>query len=490
MTEWYELEEDERVKKVYAKYTLADFWKWWSRGQPATMEIRIKDFTKIKILKEKYNFPISASGVYVQNVDDIKRILKEYRNDTTLWFGVNPKKKSYDKRGWWNFNGEDHGIKEIGYIFIDIDRVTKIKPATTWELKNANYVADQILERLNKYKWSESYIKICSGHGVQLLIKLDYPIELPTPAVNSKKQYEYNEEYETLKKLVKRGIGAEIVKFARKFKDEYMVEVDASGMNMGRVAALPMSKNLKYDTQRWRAIVEIKDGINEGLTDYIYTKIKDLKTFKKKNAFSKPRAIPDDHKLKKGKMLENPLVRLFLDYDLPKGDKHMTIGFALRMLIKDSGFTFQDKEVQEVIHLIEQKYGHFQRAMPADDEKFNTGIVNNFCFKHRIPPVYPLWPDAHDNRFPIDDTVKWSDIIAYPPTNIMEFDEEKDIRSDIRKCINLLDDNDIEKNTLIYIEFVRNCIKRYGIEQTKYFFDNKIIYKGLKRGMRYEENKK
>ena len=37
--EWYQLEESERIKEIYSKFTINDFWQWWSSGNIQLMEI-------------------------------------------------------------------------------------------------------------------------------------------------------------------------------------------------------------------------------------------------------------------------------------------------------------------------------------------------------------------------------------------------------------------------------------------------------------------
>ena len=111
---WYEYDENERVKNVYGKTTLQD-------NQSKVMEIRIKDFLLAKQIANKLNLPYSASGVYVDNVEQLKYVLKLAREKVTMWFGINPKKKNINKWGKKSYGGKDINVNEIGFIFIDID---------------------------------------------------------------------------------------------------------------------------------------------------------------------------------------------------------------------------------------------------------------------------------------------------------------------------------------------------------------------------------
>jgi hypothetical protein len=71
---WYELDEKERIK-LFAKYTIKDFWEWWTNNEPRVMEIRITDYILVKEVAKKFNLPYSASGVYVFNELLLKAVI-------------------------------------------------------------------------------------------------------------------------------------------------------------------------------------------------------------------------------------------------------------------------------------------------------------------------------------------------------------------------------------------------------------------------------
>ena len=72
---WYELDEGQRIKEVYSKYSIKDFWDWWSGGDTKVMEVRIKDYNIIKEVADKFKVPWSSSGVYVDNAIMLKQII-------------------------------------------------------------------------------------------------------------------------------------------------------------------------------------------------------------------------------------------------------------------------------------------------------------------------------------------------------------------------------------------------------------------------------
>ena len=176
---WYELDESQRLAQIYSKYSVQAFWDWWSDKEEKFMEVRIKDWKLAKETAIRYKIPYSTSGVYVKTGQELKNVLAYVRDKATIWFGVNPRKKNKNTKGWNTFGSADRGgsgdinVEEIKFLFIDIDRIAKEGVAVQQDLEHCDILANAIIERLSTEKWSESYIKIASGHGLQILIKLD-----------------------------------------------------------------------------------------------------------------------------------------------------------------------------------------------------------------------------------------------------------------------------------------------------------------------------
>ena len=98
--EWYDYNEEERIKHVYSKYSIADFWDWWSRKSNRIMEIRFKtDYSYVKEVSETLYLPRGSPGVYVNTADKLRKVISMVREKTPVWFGVNPRKKNYNKFG-------------------------------------------------------------------------------------------------------------------------------------------------------------------------------------------------------------------------------------------------------------------------------------------------------------------------------------------------------------------------------------------------------
>jgi len=483
-TKWYEYNEEDKVKNVYSKITLQQFWDWWSNKENKVMEIRIKDFIIIKEIANKLNIPYSVSGVYVNNVVQLKYVLKLAREKATMWFGINPRKKNVNRWGRKSYEGRDINVNEIGFIFIDIDRISKKdKPAEKEDLKDADTLANKILERLETQEWNKGYIKICSGHGVQLVIKLDFPLKMPEVEFKkhniknpkTKKVEEIygeiiDDEFEKYKEIVRRGIGKEILKFSRKFKDEMRVEVDKSGFNIGRVAALHCSKNLKYNTFRWRGIVELKNNVNIGLSDYVMSKEEDVKLFKELNVFSKSRALTNEDRIKKGKLKEHVLIKFILQPDLPVGGGNNKLWFQLKCLLRDSKTDLNSTEFREFHSELQKNWkATLSTNLPLKHFEFDKNIINSYCLDHHIPLVYDFWPHRKKIVNMFDKNIlSWE---HKKGVGIMKLDSITTIQEDLKVCLGQLRERD-RSNYDIIGTFINALIKKYGEKKARYYFDN------------------
>lgn len=463
---WYEYDEAERVKKVYSKYTIKDFWDWWSGGEDKVMEVRIKDIELIKEVAKTYGLNWTYSGVYIWNHILLKKVIAAVRDKATVWFGIQPRKKNWNKYGKKSFGGKDVNVQEIGFIFIDIDRVIKNGVATNNDLRNADILADKILEKLATEKWNNSYLKICSGHGLQLIIKLDFPILMPSPGFNEKlKVYEYNRGYEELKKIVAKGIGADIVKFGKQFQEELGVEIDKTCFSLSRVGALPVTKNFKYKTFRWRSIVEMKDKPNDGFSDYVLSKIENIKKFKEQNVFFKSSAHLPKTRIRKGKLMEHKLVKFMLENDFPEGGINNTLWFQLKILLRDAKFDIHGEEYKQFHQAIMKKHNRtFSENVPDKKFSFNENVINAFCVRNLIPPLYEYLPKRKNELNHNIKNLSWNYVKISTP---MKLDEHTDIDEDMAQVKKSLKKGFGNKEILG--AFLAGMLEKYGEEKTKYY---------------------
>jgi len=481
---WYELDEKDRIKNIYSKYKIKDFWEFWSSGNRSVMEVRIKDWETIKKVGSVCNIYYSYSGVYLYNDILLKKVIAMVRDEHTVWFGINPRRRNFNDKGWKVFGGKDVFVESISFLFIDIDRVRKIAPASKEELMACDEMAELILERLGEAGWNKSYAKIASGNGVQLLIKLDIPIMVPNVKFDLKtKTYMPNLEFEEMKRMIRDGIGKQIVNFARRHKDKLMVDVDKLTMNMGRVGALPMTKNFKYDSFTWRAVVDIKDGVNEGLSDYILSSVEDLDKFKRGNVFTGMK-LSKDSMIRKGKFLKHPLVRFMLDYDFPMGGINNTLWFTLKIIIRDSKYDTKTEEFRKFHAAICKKHGRsFSLNLPGKEHEFSTGAVNNFCINNCFPIIFEkqLW---ESRALKLDMKIEGFTFEAGMrcPFPARELSVETTIVDDMESAFKEFVQGDYSNADRLGA-FTKGTAEKYGMEKAEYFFKN-LFYRYFSFGTR------
>lgn len=473
MNEWYDLSDDERIKNFYSKYSIKDFWDFWGGD---VMEVRIKDFPLIKQIKERFGYPISASGVYVSSSIELKNVIAFARDRVNLWFGINPKKKHFDNRGFLNYSGKDYGIKSLNYIFIDIDPDVKNEKRDFY-LKNAYILANKIVEKLGDF--AKKYFIVCSAYGVQIGIPLDVPIMLPELVFDKvSNSYIDNEDFERIKNIIKDGVFKDIVKFGKTFNNELGVSVDKSAGNMGRVCALPFTYNFKYDNKIPRGIIVLKnDGENYGLTHYILSKADDPLEYKRKSMFGIKKKVDSDLLIKPGELEQHRIVKFILDNELPIGMVNNYLWFSLKCLIRDSGLDFGGKEFSRVHSLIEKKLrGKLPSNIPEPRFSFDPNVVNYYCIMNMFKPLYSFRSGKKDLTKYYALSGKKIDWSLYKRVDdVLSLNKEGDIFEDIKylKC-NLLEDN--VNNINIISAFINGLVEKYGIEKAKYYVDNVLNY--------------
>ena len=401
---WYELNETERIKSVYSKYSIKDFWEWWENKEDKIMEIRIQDYKILKQIANQLQLNYSTSGVNVSTAKELKNVIALVRkHNVTAWFGINSRKKNWSANGNRKTFGSgrkggssDFNVKNIEFIFIDIDRKNKTGQATKKDLEQIDIVSNEILKSFEKQKWINRVAKICSGNGVQLLIGLD--INFLVPEVDYDNGFIVNSEFEKIRNLIKLSIGKQTDKFAKYFLKKYMeehnielnVEIDTKCFNLSRVGSLPFTKNYKYDGFTWRGILELKNGLNSGISDYILLNVKDKIKFKKINIFE-TKGISLAHRFSEDEFINHPVIRLMLEVDLPYGEINNVVWFMVKALMQQNGLNFSMPKIREILNMLEKKYkGRFTENFPNKSVKFNEDTINNYCIRNMIPPVFEI----------------------------------------------------------------------------------------------------
>lgn len=486
MVEWYELEESDRVKKVYSKFKINDFWNWWSDGQPLWMEVRTTDWKVAQQLGVSLGLYYSHTGVFVRSANQLKKVIAHCRDKLTIWFGAQPRKWSYNKWGKRAISGGDNFIDSIKFIFVDIDRKTKAHPATNEELKNCDIVADAILKRFALNNWHKSYIKICSGNGVQLLIKLDFPIKVPEVKYEKLDDGNYayipNAEFTKAKMIIQETIGKSMRKYINKFKREneiINVEIDKAAFRMAQVAALPVTKNFKFNGYRWRGVVNLKNGKNEGLSDYILEMGEKVVSREPSNIFGYTKKRLDSKKrLITGKLKENSLVQLMLNENLPAGERNNYLWFQLKCLIRDNKIDMNSKEFRKLHKELEEKNGKLTLNLPDKKFNFNENIVNKYCIRHGVIPIYELYTYRQlefDGGPDFKEQLKQLKLESGDITE-KEFElVDEDIESNMKVCQEKMIERKTPYNMDIINSFIKACRKRYGDNYTLFCIKNLFV---------------
>jgi hypothetical protein len=478
-TDWYRLDEGQRITDVYCKYSVKDFWEWWLGDETKVMEVRIKDYLVIKNIAKKFNLPYSPSGVYVWTVEQLKCVMKDVRDRATIWMGVNSRKQNWNKFGKKSFGGTDNNVRQIDVLFIDIDRVLKEGPANRLDLENCDKMAELILERLATQGWNKNYAKICSGNGVQLIIKFDVPIKLPEVVYVNKTSngtagyFENNDEFEKMKRLIPEGVGNDILKFSKKYKNDLGVEVDKACFNIGRVAALPFTKNFKYGGFTWRGIITLEKGVNEGLSDYVLSKLNNITLYKERAVFI-TKGLQRRDKIKKGELKDNILIKYMLENDLPAGMRNNYLWFQVKCLLRDSGIDLNSEEFRLIHKQLEVKYGSLPANIPDAKFGFDENIVNKYFIVNQLVPIYPIYPNKTKRLDMKIDDFKWDNINKYNLIKEIKLTEQFDMLEDIMMFKSQLKEGDIS-NTDKYAAFLRSCITKYGEKTVRYYYDYVIL---------------
>ena len=101
-------------------------------------------------------------------------------------------------------------------------------------------------------------------------------------------------------------------------------------------------------------------------------------------------------------------------------------------------------------------------------------IINNYCIKTKIVPIYPLWPKRTKKMNMLIEDVSWGFVEKYPVPSLT-LETETNIFEDITKFKTELGENEPD-NKEKYISFIRGCIDKYGVSRTKYLFNHIFIH--------------
>ena len=480
-TDWYNLNIKEREKYFMQNgYNLKQFWEFISRGRTDfVMEIRIKtEFKNILSIGKQYNLPVSSSGVFVKSYKQLLFILQKIRNKYTIWFGINPKKKSFHKRTpkFKTYNGTDHSVEALTHLFIDIDRAEKNTEddtgATSQDLqKTLNFTNNVLIPDLEKIGIKEHMV-IYSGNGVQLIVPLDEAIFISDMEWNLEdREYELTDDFMNMRTLARDTFGAKLRKKynTNKIKNEFNIKIDKQVFNLGRVAALPYTYNMKYEIPVMRGILNIQSdkGINTGLSDGLFRDLEHLNLPIFSSKTKQDYKLNSSFRLKEDTIVNDKLVKFMLQENLPQGGRHSRLFLSLKCLIVDNDLNINSKTCQHILNQIKRKNknsDNWQTNNPRDsgDYHFNPEVVNNYCIDNMLPLLYVPYQNKVTKRN-IPEHIWTINNFEYSTGTITEFPTDTTIKSDI-----LLISKNYDIQTIY--DYIRGLIQKYGKKNALYIF--------------------
>jgi len=473
--QWYEYNITDRYNKIYKQFSLQDFWSWWSDNEDIYMELRITDFKLMREYAKIHKIPHSASGMYIHHGWQLEKIINYFKDKSTIWFGINPKRRLLNNYGYSAFSGLDVNISKIKFLFIDIDRVVKDGLASNEDLMNCEILSNLVLTEFGNAGFNNNYCKICSANGLQLLIKLDVPIDVPLPVLNDESnKYVEDVLFASVKNTLKEGIGKILTSFSNKYKKKYNVEIDSTGFNMGRVGALPYSFNFKYDVPIPRGIINIKSiNPNDGFADYLRNvylskKIRSVESnkYKQQNQVQ----LLSQHKMLSNNLHKNVIIDLMTSHTFPDGGINNTLWYGIKILLHNSNIDTTDNEYLHIhtelkqIHNrsfssngLEPKFkGCYDGPIKSNNLNIVPSMINKYLRLHKImklnssvlgyhKPIFSLAPYGKqplDVQFEItplmlrNSMLNKSDIYSLPLNKNDPLDDIKIISNDCNKIRN------------------------------------------------------
>jgi hypothetical protein len=332
--------------------------------------------------------------------------------------------------------------------------------------------------------------------------------------------FEYSEEFDRLKNIIKEGIGKETMKFAAQYESTLKVNIDSVALNIGRVGALPVTKNFKYGGFTWRGIVEMQSGVNEGLSDYILSKKRDKPKFKEytKKAFTGTTSQAINNYIEPlvpGKLSEHPLVQSFR-YDFDWKSVHdinnrLWLGFKMLLCIYEfydiKTFRLKPEYMEEVMAIHAEFSSLSGRGLPMNVEywmftvKMETALnkINETYLINLVPlklrPLlgynllmtgkYPIELPAVKDIVPVQDPVQMKESQSYESAisggkeaiAIVNGERDEPGWEDLRD--EYLESQRNQKVNTYVKRFASGFLERYGKDTYQYMLECNFFYRAF-----------
>ncbi len=352
------------------------------------IEFDDKGFIEVRIFDN--NGKYSPFSKYAKSYKGLLSLLREFNNKRwNLYYGIN--KRVVEGR-------KNIDVEKRSVFYFDIEDCGKKPPLTDKKYYN------QLIDTLNfvSLKFRELYnvdpvAAVCSGRGVHLYFKF-YAFD------NIKYKQHFRKWFKYIQSQLMIGRPHKNIKFTDSVFDG------------SRIAGLPGSINTKYDESPLREVIFIKPDNMFDLRD-VLDKINVREPNRKKVNFKDKNNKYNDSNIRK-----SPEYKLLTEFDnLPDGQLHVHIVFALKLLLRDNNISGDViDEIRD--ELIELEYSVQDFNMPGDDYTYSEGILNNWCTNNYE------WCVDNDVKLPYNyrlgtkkDIMKVNKDIDFPDVEIKEF---------------------------------------------------------------------
>jgi len=409
-----QLNDTERFRQYYKKHDICDFFKVLGNDVTELRFVKSKDdkidsfgYAEVKSVATMFNIPHRGMSLFIEDPKILKIIMgvsvngKKLRRNN-IYYSVNPREKGMiqDKSGkiFEDYGKKKELTKSINNLLIDIDIDDKNLDRAN-KIKKCLQISESILSMFKKKYMIDSYARIISGNGVQLIIPLSpiyksgISIELAEIDNEMKVIEKATPQFERWRYLIKKGFGKELKQWFSTKK----VILDDSVFDVARVTRLPLTYNVKKsDNVHLCGIIDMQMGPRSNvLTNIINNYTIALPRQRRQTKVQ----LTEFSKIDQKNPFSHPLINMLTTSKLPEGNRHHYLELSMIFLLRDNGydfrkmFNFEYPELNPVLDRIKSVQGRGLNVPSAYDlpnGHFNTETVNIWCINNNMTPVFPV----------------------------------------------------------------------------------------------------
>ena len=317
--------------------------------------LQFDTYLEVRILHNEKGFMFSK---YASNFEELSQIFYRYNTkDFNMYISSNCRDTKSRK---------DADIKWRRTFYFDIESTDKPKPLFTDPIyrQNLRVIIKFIIDEMKtRYGFSHAAI-IKSGRGVHLHFRIK-KIDSKETKGQFKKWFKNIQDELSLMKPMVNEQGLPIDTSSIKFSD--------SVYNVGRICSLPGSYHTKYPEYPLREIIYLADKIVENDLEEVFKKMNIQDDFPISH---KPRGdARPDVKYTNETILKSPEMHILQYSNLPEGERHNRLIFALKLLVRDH--KIDPRIVQKELFAL----GYNDTIdNPGDDAFYSESILLNWAF--------------------------------------------------------------------------------------------------------------